>query len=196
MEKIKIACVGDSLTYGYLVKNREENCYPAQLQRLLGAGYDVRNFGENGHTMSKEGDLPYWEHPKFQESSEFEPNMVLIMLGTNDSKPFNWKGIDHYLATYREMIAHYQGLPSQPRVLLLTPPKVFTLPLHHVFSNIRENMVEVVAEGVRTLGRELDLTVIEVNLATANRGECFPEDGIHTNALGAKLIAETVYEAL
>jgi len=196
MKKTKIACIGDSLTYGYLVENREENCYPAQLQKRLGAGYEVRNFGENGATMSKEGDNPYWSHPKFQESSDFEPYIVLIMLGTNDSKSHNWKSVEHYMATYKEMIYHYKALPSRPKIYLLTPPKVFTLPLHHVFSNIREDFVDIMADAVRKLGTELDLPVIEVNLATANRSECFPEDGIHTNALGARLIADTVHEAL
>jgi hypothetical protein len=59
--KIRVACIGASITFGANINNREANCYPAQMQKLLGAGYDVRNYGVNASTMLKRGDTPYWK---------------------------------------------------------------------------------------------------------------------------------------
>ena len=36
---IKVACVGNSITYGYLLENRTQDAYPAVLQRDLGKNY-------------------------------------------------------------------------------------------------------------------------------------------------------------
>ena len=126
----KIACVGDSITYGTLVRNRRANCYPTQLGKLLGKKFSVRNFGANGRAMQKDADLPYWQHEYFALSSDFEPDVVLIMLGTNDSRKPNWRGLDPYLQDYREMIAHYSSLASKPLIYALTPPTEFKLKNH------------------------------------------------------------------
>lgn len=190
----RIACVGDSLTYGFLVENREQNHYPAQLGRLLGEGFKVNNFGENGHTAQKEADLPYWHHPKFQASCSFAPNTVILMLGTNDAKWQNWQGAEVFIKDYRALVQHYQALPSQPQVFLMTPPKMFAVP--GVVSNVQPAVVEVIAQLVRDLGVDLGLPVIDLNRATQGRPELFPEDGIHTSAAGASFIAGLVREGL
>ena len=39
-EKIRVACMGDSITYGFCVAwNRSKDSYPAKLQTLLGSAY-------------------------------------------------------------------------------------------------------------------------------------------------------------
>src|SRR2546427_157899 len=87
---IRVACVGDSITYGSGVAGRETNSYPAVLGRCLGPRFEVRNFGVSGATLLKQGDKPYWNLPAFQDVSEFQPNAIVLKLGTNDSKPQNW----------------------------------------------------------------------------------------------------------
>ena len=101
--------------------------YPAQLQAMLGERFCVRNFGVNGHAVQRSADRPYWSSDAFTPSSAFEPDVVLIMLGTNDSRGDNWKGVGPFSADYRELVAHYQSLESSPRVWLLTPPALFRL---------------------------------------------------------------------
>lgn len=110
----KIACVGDSITFGALVKNRRENCYPAQLGRLLGDRYSVRNFGVNGHAAQRNAFKPYWNHKHFKASSDFGPDVVLIMLGTNDSVPLNWKGIVAFMTDYRALLSITGLCPANP----------------------------------------------------------------------------------
>ena len=192
---IKIACIGDSLTYGYLVENREVNCYPTVLNELLGNDYIVGNFGANGHTMLKTGDQPYWNHENFKLSSMIEPDIVIIMLGTNDSKSHNFTSIEYFINTYEEMINYYRRLPSKPRVYIATPPSVF-LPVSNNVSTINSEIVEQIANATRELGKKLRVSVVDVNKKTLNSPECFTSDGIHTNIKGAKLIANAIFREL
>ena len=90
-ETIKIACVGDSITYGAGIKDRKNMNYPVQLGKILGQKYEVKNFGNSGSTMLKKGDKPYWKQREYKAALEFNPNIVIIKLGTNDTKPQNWK---------------------------------------------------------------------------------------------------------
>jgi lysophospholipase L1-like esterase len=193
----KIACVGDSITYGILVKNRRANCYPAQLGKLLGGQFSVRNFGANGRAMQKAADLPYWNHKYFGLSSRFEPDVVLIMLGTNDSRKPNWKGLELYLQDYRDMVAHYSSLASRPLIFALTPPTEFKLKNRKTvkYDMIKEAVDEMTV-GIKTIARRLGVEVIDINAATAPHPEHFSFDGVHANARGAKHIAETVYAAI
>src|SRR5258708_827771 len=109
---VRVACVGDSITYGAGLSGRETNSYPAQLGRLLGAGYDTRNFGVSGATMLKHSDLPYMFRSEYTNALDFAPDIIVIMLGTNDSKhhgdgsldsdkaPENWRNKTEYLPDY------------------------------------------------------------------------------------------------
>lgn len=194
---IKIACVGDSITYGALVKNRKKNCYPAQLEKLLGTEYSVRNFGVNGHAVQKCADEPYWEHKHFTASCEFEPDMVLLMLGTNDASEHNWKGIDPFTADYREITLHYRALPSHPVVYMMTPPTQFPVENYtKVIHSMNNDKLDEITDAIKKLGEELMLRVIDINAVTKNHQECFKFDGIHPDVGGARIIAETAYAAL
>src|SRR3712207_5545352 len=82
----RVACVGDSITYGAGVSGREKNSYPAVLGQWLGTKWDVRNFGVSGATLLKKGNRPYWKQQKFADALQFKPDVVIIKLGTNDSK--------------------------------------------------------------------------------------------------------------
>lgn len=193
----KIACVGDSITFGMLIRHRRAKCYPMQLEKRLGEKFSVRNFGANGRAMQKAADLPYWQHPYFELSTKFAPDVVLIMLGTNDSRKPNWKGVESYLRDYRAMLTHYSALPSKPLIYALTPPTQFKLENQDAlkFSMI-ERAVDEMAVGIKKLAAEFGIEVIDINAATAPHPEHFSFDGIHANAQGAKHIADTVYAAI
>ena len=89
--KIIVSCVGDSITFGAAIKDRGKNSYPSQLQELLGDDYKVNNFGVNGATLLKRGDKPYWKLEAYKKALGSNPDIVIIKLGTNDTKPHNWK---------------------------------------------------------------------------------------------------------
>src|SRR4051812_50212794 len=79
----KVACVGDSITRGV---GSTMGGYPAELGRMLGSGYMVGKFGNSGSTMMKTPTDSYWVAPEFMQAQDFAPDVVVIMLGTNDAK--------------------------------------------------------------------------------------------------------------
>lgn len=120
-KEVRITCVGASITEGAVTTNPVTDSYPAQLGRLLGKGYKVMNFGVGGSTMLKRGDYPYWEREAYPKALASNPDIVFIDLGGNDSKAINRKFMDEFVKDACEMIASFQQLPSQPRVIILTP---------------------------------------------------------------------------
>lgn len=194
---IRVACVGDSITYGAKIEDNFLNSYSAQLQLFLGSDYLVGNFGASGYTLQKSGNFPYWNHPAFQESSAFQPNIVLIMLGTNDTKPYNWTGTENFLADYRELIAHYRSLKSQPQIYLMTPATIFPESFKPANGyKMQADVADLVSNAVKELGEEEHLPVIDVHAYTRTHPEYFLLDGVHPDAYGAKAIARLTFEAL
>ncbi len=194
---VRIACVGDSITRGTFVWRRHTRAYPAQLQAALGDGYRVRSFGVNGAAAQRSADRPYRETPAFAMSGEFAPDIVLLMLGTNDSRGDNWKGLAAFVSDYRALVVHYLSLPSGPRVWLLTPPALFRLGRStHVRYGMDELAVGQMCGAIRDLAGELGCGLVDVNAATASHPEAFRFDGVHPGGAGAGLIAQAVLSAL
>ena len=193
----RIACVGDSITYGATIRDKSHDSYPAQLGTMLGRKYSVKNFGASGYTLQESCDRPYTSHKRYKKSLDFKPDVVLIMLGTNDTKPYNWISTEAFQDDYRQLILSYQELPSRPDVILITPASVFPENFNPAKPyKIRAGVAGEAAKAVRELAKELGLPFIDIHEVTASHPEFFLQDGVHPNELGAKAIARTVYEAL
>lgn len=196
---IRVAAVGDNITYGFGVVNWYEKNYPITLQNLLGTGYNVKNFGYSGRTATTTGDYPYVDEKIYQKSLTYLPNIVVIMFGTNDSKVQNWKTKEEFKEHYRKLLLSYIQLESKPVVYLCTPATPYYVigktegPMKF---NIQKDKVDVVVEAGMELAEELDLMVIDINEVTKNHRQWFNKDGIHPNADGAKAIANAVYDAI
>lgn len=190
---VRIACVGDSITWGAYLKNRSRECYPARLQQLLGNSYLVKNFGVNSATVQSSGDKPYREQPAFERSAAFSPNVVFLMLGTNDTKKGNWKDIDSFCRDYEKLIDFYLALPSSRRLYILTPPPLFSLEkdgairfaMHREYLNLEIALLKDIAE-------ERNIPLIDIHEALLGQEQFFTLDGVHPDCGGAQLIAETV----
>ena len=193
----RIACVGDSITYGATIRDKSHDSYPAQLGTMRGRKYSVKNFGASGYTLQESCDRPYTSHKRYKKSLDFKPDVVLIMLGTNDTKPYNWISTEAFQDDYRQLILSYQELPSRPDVILMTPASVFPENFNPAKPyKIRAGVAGEAAKAVRELAKELGLPFIDIHEVTASHPEFFLQDGVHPNELGAKAIARTVYEAL
>ena len=193
----RIACVGDSITYGATIRDKSHDSYPAQLGTMLGRKYSVKNFGASGYTLQESCDRPYTSHKRYKKSLDFKPDVVLIMLGTNDTKPYNWISTEAFQDDYRQLILSYQELPSRPDVILMTPASVFPENFNPAKPyKIRAGVAGEAAKAVRELAKDLGLPFIDIHEVTASHPEFFLQDGVHPNELGAKAIARTVYEAL
>lgn len=193
-KEVKIACVGDSLTYGMGVEDREENCYPMVLQNLLGTdSYTIGNFGVNGATLQKEGNQPYWKEKRYEQSVSFEPDIVVLMLGTNDTKEENWKGSEAFRKDYEALIEEYEKLDTKPTVILLTPPVLYQS--GEMITDVRASSDSIVSEEAQVIleiGNEKELSVINLYELTGNHPEWYNTDGVHPNAEGAAAIADEV----
>lgn len=188
---VRVACVGDSITFGAGVEQREKNNYPKVLGDLLGGKYEVKNFGRSGATLLKQGDLPYWKTPEFKNATEFQPDIVVIKLGTNDSKPQNWAHKEDFAADARALAEHFQTLPSRPKVFICLP-----VPVYQDKWGINEPVVKgEVIPVLQKVAREMKLPTIDLYTALSGKADMFP-DKIHPNAAGAKVLAETVAKAL
>ncbi|MGN1140941.1 MAG: GDSL-type esterase/lipase family protein [Oliverpabstia sp.] len=193
-KEVKIACVGDSLTYGMGVEDREENCYPMVLQNLLGTDYyTVGNFGVNGAALQKEGDQSYWEEKRYEQSVSFEPDIVVLMLGTNDTKERNWKSSETFRKDYEALIEEYEKLDTKPTLILLTPSVLYQS--GEIIADVRASSDSIISEEAQVIleiGNEKELSVINLYELTGNHPEWYNTDGVHLNAEGAAAIADEV----
>ena len=197
--KIKVACVGDSITWGSHIKNRNVDSYPAQLQKLLGDAYTVCNFGCKGRTMSRKGDTPYVITKNFKASIKQQPDIVILQLGTNDSKTINWVDQAFFEKETHWMLSQFINLPSKPTVYVSLPPPFFC---ERKGFNIKAFNYGVLP-GIKNVAQQLGITVINVNGSFLDTNgnidssykKIFP-DCIHPNHIGAGIIAKTIHNKI
>ena len=187
---VKVACIGDSITYGSGLENQLEQAYPAELQRLLGDRYEVRNFGFSARCMSDSADIPYMNEEMYAEAKAFLPDVVTIKLGTNDTKPQNWNP-KQYKASYEKMISEISALESKPEIFLCLPAKAFSKRWGINDSIIVAGVIPIINE----LASEHKLKVIDCHSATENSAANFPDE-IHPDVEGSALLARTIYGTL
>lgn len=193
----RIACVGDSITEGNGNADHELNSWPQILHRLLERDfpgqYQAVNFGRSGATLLKNGQKPYWQQDVFQRGSDFQPQIVIINLGTNDAVANNWsKHGDQFADDYRALVRHYAALDSKPKILLsnLTP----MLENHPRTAECEPNR-PVIESIIAEVAAEFDLPVIDFKTPLLNKRLLLP-DGLHPNTAGNELMAMAAYHAL
>jgi len=197
-DKIKIACVGDSITFGYGSNQPETDSYPALLQNLLGDKFHVKNFGICCACVLETADFPYKDSAAYPASLRFLPDIVILMLGTNDAKLANFaKSRWHYVKDMAALVGDYENLPSKPRVFLATSPRAWKIP----GENIHDYAIlpEIVEQCIVPMQKELvslyDMQLIDINELTQDKKEFFP-DSIHPNNEGYEFLAKNIYEAI
>ena len=184
---IRVACVGDSITFGAGIRNRDEESYPAQLEKMLGGDWVVGNFGISGHTLLNSGDHPYMKSQQYKDALAFYPDVVVIKLGTNDTKAHNWRNRRAYIGDYLHLIRSFRNLDSKPTVWICNP-----VPVIGEQWGIRDEVVRnEIIPRITHIARKAGVPVIDLYSAL----EPFPEhlpDKVHPNAEGAEIIAKTV----
>lgn len=189
---VKIACIGDSITEGSGLSNPGVESYPAKLQRLLGTNYLVRNYGVSGRTLLKKGDFPYWKEANFKTSHDWQPDIVVIQLGTNDGKPYNWKFGTNFVADYEELVTSYLTLTNHPTVMACTPCFVYG---NGAFDIKPGTVATNIAPAVRDIAARFQLPLIDLQIRMAGHPELFP-DTIHPNSKGTTVMASVMAQAL
>jgi len=186
---VRLACVGDSITQG--AGAAKGMSYPAQLQELLGGAWLVKNFGVSGRTLMRSGDYPYWREAAFKQAQEFDPDVVVIMLGTNDTKPQNWAHKEEFEKDYRDLVKTFQDLKSKPRIFLC---RAVPVPGAGNYG-INEAGIQEQIPIVDRLSQELKTGMIDMHAALAGKEVLLP-DRVHPDTEGAGEMAKAAYQVL
>lgn len=188
---VKVACVGNSITYGAGISNRDRDSYPAVLGQMLGEEYEVRNFGFSARTCLNKGDYPYMKEKMFQDALGYNPDIVIIKLGTNDTKPQNWVYKNEFKKDLTSMVRAFKTFATNPKIYLCYPAKAYA-----VQSSINDSIIlKDVIPFIEEVAKQTGCPVIDLHSVTSDMPENFP-DKIHPNPAGAHTIASAVYKAI
>jgi acyl-CoA thioesterase I len=180
---VRVACVGDSLTRG--------TEYTLFLWAQLGAPkYLLSDFGVGGTTVSMASEKPYMNQSAYTLAQNFQPDIVIIMLGTNDACEGVNETTASFISDYKTLIAAFQALPTKPVIYLVEPP-----PIYNVTGLSNQVLINRVLPGIQTVATQTGANLIDANTPLQNKADLF-YDGVHPNADGAKIIANTIYTKL
>ena len=191
---IKVACVGNSITYGYGIENREQNSYPSVLQRLLGKRYKVGNFGHSGATLLSKGHRPYIQQEEYQKALAFAGDIVVIHLGINDTDPRNWPNHrNDFVKDYLTLISSFKKANPKARIVIARMS-----PLSHRHprfeSGTRDWHAEI-QQAIALVAQQTNAQLIDFHDPLYHFPQMLP-DAVHPNAQGAAILAQVVYGAI
>jgi lysophospholipase L1-like esterase/pimeloyl-ACP methyl ester carboxylesterase len=191
-QPLRIACVGNSITYGAGIANREKNAYPVQLQAMLGNNYEVMNFGVSGATLLHNGNRPYLNTPEYQQALKSQPDIVFIKLGTNDSKLINRPFYNDFVFDYKALIQSFRNTAHHPRIILLLPVPSFLEDSSSIYNPVIKTAI---IPRIQQTAYETGCEIIDLYSLFINKADLLP-DKIHPSSLGATLIAKRLYEVV
>ena len=197
--QIKVACIGDSITYGHGITNWPKNNYPVLLQNLLGDEYHVNSYGVSGRAVQDNSDQPYRALPHYEESVAYDADIIVLMMGSNDTKPENWHGEEAFKAALIDLLDDYTQGEKKPAIYICTTPACFFMEDSEgelTSHDLRPAYADIIADIVRETAEELGYPVIDIHALTKENPQWFTKDGVHPNNDGAAAIAQAVYEAI
>lgn len=191
LDKIQVYCLGDSITSGYRLPSPATYGYPAQMERMSKYRWKVKNGGVAGATALKAGDKPIWKEQAYKDIMASNPDIVVVILGTNDTTTVNWQKIASFHDDYSLLVKQLQNLPSRPRVFVGAIPPVFSN--IHGISNEKARELN---HRVRKISVETGAEYIDIATPLAGKPDMYMEDGLHPTVLGARSIADTILMAI
>lgn len=191
---LRVACVGNSITYGYGLTHRDTECYPARLQERLGKGYDVRNFGHSGTTLLRRGHRPYIAQEVYRNALDFRPDIVVIHLGINDTDPRNWPFFrDDFTKDYIALVDSFRAANPKARFFLARMSPISHR--HHRFLAGTRDWHKLIQRAIERVAAATGARLIDFYEPLLPHPEMLP-DGLHPDKAGAALLADVVYAAL
>ena len=191
---IKVACVGNSITYGYGIENREQNSYPSVLQRLLGKGYKVGNFGHSGATLLSKGHRPYIQQEEYQKALAFAGDIVVIHLGINDTDPRNWPNHrNDFVKDYLTLISSFKKANPKARIVIARMSPLSHR--HHRFESGTRDWHAEIQQAIALVAQQTNAQLIDFHEPLYHFPQMLP-DAVHPNAQGAAILAQVVFGAI
>lgn len=190
-QPVRVACVGNSITYGTGIADREHFSYPVQLQQMLGNGYVVGNFGKPGATLLYKGHRPYVEQPEFKEALRFKGDIAVIHLGINDTDPRNWPNYrDEFVKDYLSIMDSLRA--ANPKVRFILARMTPIADRHPRFQSGTKQWHDEIQTAIEIVARVSGAELIDFHEPLYPYPNLLP-DAIHPNPEGAGILAKTVY---
>ncbi|MDD5148875.1 MAG: SGNH/GDSL hydrolase family protein [Flavobacterium sp.] len=192
-QKKKVACVGDSITYGLGLSNPSTESYPGQMQVLLGTtSWQLGNFGDSARLLQKKG-YSYWNSGQYTNALAFNPDLVVIALGTNDAYPWALDGSDaNFRNDYKALIQSFQILSTKPEVSIC-----LIAPAENSSWGLSNSYIDKVNVDIKQVAIENGVNLIDLHTAfDGHWPSWFQSDAVHPSVTGAGLIAQKVQEML
>lgn len=193
-KKLKVACIGNSVTYGAGLENREINCYPAQLQQLLGEDYQVENFGKNGATLLTKGHRPYILQDEYKAALAFAGDRIVIHLGLNDTDPRNWPNYqDEFISNYLQLIDSFRKVKPDCKIWICRMSPIAHR--HPRFKSGTRDWYWQIQNAIERIASTANTGLIDLQEKLYSRPDLLP-DALHPSNEGARIIAQTVYGSI
>jgi len=191
---IRVACIGNSVTYGYGHKHPAQTSYPTRLGQMLGSEYEVRNFGHSGATLLSRGHRPYIRQQAWRDALAFAPDKAIIHLGLNDTDPRNWPNWrDEFIPDYLALIDSLRAANPDVEVWVCRMTPIFHG--HHRFKSGTRDWHAQIQQAIEEVALLADVHLIDLHEPLYHRPDLFA-DALHPDAEGAEILARTVYSAM
>jgi len=191
---IKVACMGNSVTFGSGLANPAQDSYPSQLQTLLGQRFEVRNFGHSGATLLRKGHRPYDKTPEYRNALDSKPDVAIIHLGLNDTDPRNWPNYRNSFASdYAALIDSIRAVNPKMRIYICRLTPIFSG--HSRFLSGTRDWYDQIQALIPQIAESNQAGLIDLNTPLHMRIDLF-DDYLHPNRQGAAIIAKQVANVL
>ncbi len=191
---IKVACIGNSVTYGYRLQNPSTESYPALLQKMLGDKYEVKNLGHSGATLLRKGHNPYYKTKEFVEALQLNPDIAIIHLGLNDTDPRDWNNYNNdFRGDYSWLIDTLRKANPNVKVYVCLMTPIFND--HARFRSGTRDWYWKIQNLIPEIAKVNQTALIDLHAPFYFRPNLFP-DALHPNEEGAIILAKTIYRAI
>lgn len=203
LSRIRVACLGDSITAGARTKDRSKESYPARLQALLGPRWNVRNFGLGGATLLRRGRPNIWKN--VPAAKRFKPHLVIIMLGTNDTvggRRKNWQRIGEFPRDAKRLIKEFAKLGTRPEIFLCSPTAM-VLETRGLSAKRRAALIErkprieILRRKIEQIAEQTGVHFVDMTAVLEGRPDLiYRGDGVHPNAKGYEVLAKRFFDEI
>lgn len=151
------------------------------------------NYGASGRTLLDIPGKSYRDTGYIEAVKGELPDILIIMLGSNDSRSDRWHA-KKYKQAYIALLKELQMIESKPAIYIMTPPEAFPRENGEIIHGIRNEIIhDEIGRIVREVAEETGVGLIDLYAVTENHPEYF-FDGVHPNKEGYEVVAQTVYE--
>jgi acyl-CoA thioesterase-1 len=206
-QNLRIACIGNSITFGARLDNPNNESYPAVLSEMLKANdyrnYEIKNFGIGGATILRFGTPNLW--PLIDSLQNFKPDIVIIKAGTNETvgiPRLNWENINEFEKDYSDYISLIRKINPDCRIVICSPLDMVIQtedlsPERITDLNGRRPRIWELRKRIKKIASAENTYFLDLTSPFKGKANLMTKkDGVHPNKDGYVYLASLVYDYL